>query len=181
MYGQCAILWPNCYICCYNVNSWILNVHLQFSLVVQVIFVLQMYWGSTSHDIVKLCSSQKIVINAVAKTKLPSHILSLNWVCNALLHRDTMTECGLVIVSREVGVRLCLWVPDRSHIWLCRHPSSDSLTWQNLHRIDCQLRTATLVPLTSRRKSCLRADCLVSVQVTHNKARQRWDLRSKWV
>ncbi len=27
----------------YNVNSWILNVHLQFSVVVPVIFVLKVY------------------------------------------------------------------------------------------------------------------------------------------
>lgn len=32
--------------------------------------------------------------------------------CDASLRRDAPTECGLVIDSREVGVGLCLWVPD---------------------------------------------------------------------
>ncbi len=62
----------------YNMNSWILN--LQFSVVVPVIFVLKVYWGSISHDMVKLCLTKKIFINAAARTKLSTHILRcLTW------------------------------------------------------------------------------------------------------
>ncbi len=53
-------VWSMCYIVAkllqvirgrvYNVNSWILDVHLQFSVVVPVKFVLKVYWRSISHD-----------------------------------------------------------------------------------------------------------------------------------
>ncbi len=40
----------------YNVNSWILNVHLQSSVVIPVIFIV--VYLSISHDMVKLRLSQ---------------------------------------------------------------------------------------------------------------------------
>lgn len=56
-----------------NANSWKSNAHLQFSLVISVMFVVQVYWGSWSHCMVKL--GVKTGYNAVAITVLTTHIL----------------------------------------------------------------------------------------------------------
>lgn len=56
---QCAKLWPNCERCGCGVhhgNSWI----LKRSVVVAVTFVLQVYWRSTSYDMVKIRLKQII-------------------------------------------------------------------------------------------------------------------------
>ncbi len=45
----------------YNMNFWILNVHLQLSVVVPVTFVLKVYRGSILHNIVKLCLTKKML------------------------------------------------------------------------------------------------------------------------
>ncbi len=91
--------------------------------------------------------------------------------CDALLRCDALMEYGLVIVSREVGVRLCLWVPDGpSGAWSSSlFADIPPVIASEGEEIDRQLRTVTLVLLTSQRKSWLGADCPVSLQVMHNK------------
>ncbi len=101
--------------------------------------------------------------------------------CDALWRIDGVwtgycfTSAGCVFV----GTGWTQWGMD--HIPLHPYPTSNSLRRQSLYGMDRQLCTIAPVPLTSRRKSWLGADCPVSVQVMHNKVRLRWDPRSKWV
>ncbi len=79
---------------------------------------------------------------------------------------DSLTECGLIIVSREVGVCLCLW--GIVHFLLCPYPTTNSLRGRSLFGIDRQFRISVSF-LNSRRQSWLGADFPVSVQAMHNK------------
>ena len=62
----------------YDVNYWTLNVHLQFSVVIPVIFAGEVYWRNISHDIVQLCLVKKKKMhkcNCKNNSLLSTHIL----------------------------------------------------------------------------------------------------------
>ncbi len=112
--------------CVYDVNSWILNVHLQLSVVVLVIFVLKVYWGSISCDMVKLRLTKKNGIKLQEKTfhsylqmfYLKEKYNDSNDLLTPLLFHSFLSVGCVSFFCFSViwGVKLCA-VPHSLHSW----------------------------------------------------------------
>lgn len=98
----------------YNGNCWILNVHLQFSVVVTGIFVLIVYWSSMSHIMVRYVWDREYEKNHIKSwwVIIPHSVVGV--VC--LSSRVPQPYCSSLLCDRSLMAR-CL---DNSHA-SCQH------------------------------------------------------------
>ncbi len=106
-----------------------LNVHLQFSVGVPVIFVLKVYWGSISHDMVKLCLSEFFFKCSSSNKTFHSYLKMFDLKDNKnkksnsnyhfYLQDVSRVECFVRVVNFALSFTLCTWRAVFSPTLLC--------------------------------------------------------------